>query len=252
MSENMRRNIYVIVSALIAGGLLVCGVMDLPRFGVYVGPYGDVVQKTTVPERHVTDVVTSVMFDQRGLDTLGEEFILFAAVISVTLLLREYRTGGEESGTHDDGKTPIRKSSAIVLLSLIAAPVIFFFGTYVTSQAHITVGGGFQGGIVIASAFVLLYLGDERRMFIHFTPKRTIEAIESIGAGAYVVIGLMGLAAGAAFLENVLPLGKTNELISGGTIPLINLFVGIEVTTAFILLAMEFFKEAEKSERGED
>jgi multicomponent Na+:H+ antiporter subunit B len=73
----------------------------------------------------------------------------------------------------------------------------------------------------------------------------------SSGAGTYAVMGLVGLIAGAAFLQNVLPLGTPRNLLSGGTIPVINVAVGIEVTAAFVLLAIEFFKEAEKSERGE-
>lgn len=245
------RTIIFAVSALVMFVLLVWGVWDLPGFGHYRGPYGIVVQRTTVPERHVTDVVTSVMFDQRGLDTLGEEFILFAAVTGVILLLREYATGGEESQTHEDGKTPAGKTNAVVMLALIAVPIIAYFGTYVTLQAHITVGGGFQGGIVIASAFVLLYLGDQRKTFVHLAPKHIIETAESLGAGAYAIIGLLGLLMGGSFLQNVLPLGKAKNLLSGGTIPLINFFVGIEVAAAFVLLAIEFFKEAEKSERGE-
>ena len=61
----------------------------LPPIGHYRGPYGDVLNAVAVNERHSTDVVSAVNFDYRGFDTLGEESILFASVIGVTLLLRK-------------------------------------------------------------------------------------------------------------------------------------------------------------------
>lgn len=250
MSPKLRMILFLIF-VLPAAGLLVLGVLGLPRFGIYVGPYGDILQKTTVPERHVTDVVTSIMFDQRGLDTLGEEFILFAAVVGVTLLLREHRPEGEEAEPEDTGYIPARKTSTVVLLGIVAAPVIFAYGFYMGVMGHISAGGGFQGGIIAASAWLILYIADQRGAFKALAPKHKIETGESFGAGTYAVMGLVGLIAGAAFLQNVLPLGTPRNLLSGGTIPVINVAVGIEVTAAFVLLAIEFFKEAEKSERGE-
>lgn len=245
------RTILFLIFVIPAAGLLIFGVSGLPRFGVYIGPYGVILQKTTVPERHVTDVVTSIMFDQRGLDTLGEEFILFAAVVGVTLLLREERTGGEESEPEADSEIPAKKTSIVVMLGMLSTPVIFVYGAYITLQAHISVGGGFQGGIIAASAWLALYIADQRRAFKALSPKHKVESGEAFGAGTYGAMGLLGLFAGAAFLQNVLPLGTARQLLSGGTIPIINLAVGIEVTAAFVLLAIEFFKEAEKSERGD-
>ena len=55
--------------------------------------------------------------------------------------------------------------------------------------------------------------------------------------------------AGGAFLENVLPLGKTGSLLSAGTIPVINLFVGLEVAAGFALLFAEFLEETRQEPR---
>ena len=250
MSPGVRRSLFLLFSIPVAG-IFLWGILGLPRFGIYRGPYGIILQETTVPERHVTDVVTSVMFDQRGLDTLGEEFILFAAVVGVTLLLREYGTGGEELEPQPEHEIPQRKSEAIILWGIIAAPIVFIFGVYITLQAHISVGGGFQGGIIAASAWLVLYLADQRLAFCGLAHKHRIEIAEALGAATYATIGLVGLIWGAAFLQNVWPLGKARQLLSGGTIPVINLAVGIEVAAAFVLLAVEFFREAEKTERGE-
>lgn len=238
------------MSGLPLAAILVWGVTGLPGFGKYPGPYGDIVAKTTVPERHITDVVTSVMFDQRGLDTLGEEFILFAAVAGVALLLREHRERQEPEAevAHRDQTAPRRKSDAVAMFALLMAGPLFVFGTYVVAQAQITVGGGFQGGIVLSAAWLLIYLGDQRGAFHHLAPKHIVEAFEALGAASYAAVGIAGLVAGVAFLQNILPLGKPAALLSGGTVPVINLAVGVEVTAAFVLLMLEFVKEARQAE----
>jgi multicomponent Na+:H+ antiporter subunit B len=70
-----------------------------------------------------------------------------------------------------------------------------------------------------------------------------IDLSEGSGAAGYVAIGFLGLAAGATFLENVLPLGQPGALLSAGMIPLINLAVGLEVAGGFVLLLSEFLEQ---------
>src|ERR1051326_7890723 len=71
--------------------VLVIGLHGLPRFGDYHGIYATVVQRFEPSERHATDLVSALNFDLRAFDTLGEEFILFASVTGVALLLRHVR-----------------------------------------------------------------------------------------------------------------------------------------------------------------
>ena len=78
--------------------LFAWGLAGLPEFGHYLGPYGDVVNAITVPERQITDAVTAVNFDIRGFDTLGEEFIMFVSVMGVALLLRKQSGRRARSG----------------------------------------------------------------------------------------------------------------------------------------------------------
>ena len=77
--------------------LLIDGLQGLPGFGHYPGPYGYVLNGVGVAQRHATNLVTAVNFDYRAFDTLGEEFILFASVAGVALLLRRLRGESEES-----------------------------------------------------------------------------------------------------------------------------------------------------------
>jgi multicomponent Na+:H+ antiporter subunit B len=75
------------------------------------------------------------------------------------------------------------------------------------------------------------------------SPQALTDAAEAAGAGGYVAVGLLGLAVGGAFLLNVLPLGTPGKLLSAGTVPLINLLVGLEVAAGFVLLLSEFLEQ---------
>src|SRR5204862_5349824 len=80
MSRRFRLGLFAISAAGLTG-LLLWGVAGLPDFGHYRGPYGYVLNAVAPNERHVSNVVAATVFDYRGFDTLGEEFILFSAAM---------------------------------------------------------------------------------------------------------------------------------------------------------------------------
>ena len=223
-------------------GLLIWAVTGLPGFGKYPGPYGDVLNSVAVFERHVTNVVTAVNFDYRALDTMGEEYILFAAAIGVMVLLREQR-GEPHYRLPEHPHAPIKRSEAARWIGLGFIGVLILFGIYIVIHAQLTPGGGFQGGAILGTASVLVYLTTGERIYRQVTPKFLVEIAVCAGAGGYALIGIVTLMAGGAFLQNLLPLGNTGELASSGTIWLINFSVGLEVSAAFSMLYLEFIKE---------
>jgi len=99
VSDRVRLRVFAVALVGLLG-LMLWGLAGLPDFGDYGGPYGDILNRVAVPERSTTDVVTAVNFDYRGFDTLGEEFILFAAVVGVASILRTLR--GERTRRPDD------------------------------------------------------------------------------------------------------------------------------------------------------
>jgi multicomponent Na+:H+ antiporter subunit B len=223
---------------------LLWGLHGLPDFGHYRGPYGLILDKVVVPERHATAVVTAINFDYRGFDTLGEEFILFAAVLGLALLLRETRE--EETGPPDDavgGRRAPPSSAAVRVTTVALVPITVLLSVYVTAHGQLTPGGGFQGGVVAASALLLVFLGGEYVALERVRPIKLVEIAKAAGAGAFVLIGLGGLIFSGALLQNFLPLGKTGELISAGTIPLLSIAVGLEVAGGLVLLISEFLEQ---------
>ena len=127
---------------------------------------------------------------------------------------------------------------------LLGATVLF--GIYVVVHAHLTPGGGFQGGAILGTACLLVYLVIGYREFRAVSPRLLLDVAEAAGAGAYALIGLATMLASGVFLMNTLPLGKTGDLVSAGTVPPINLAVGLEVAGGFILLFAEFLKDTRK------
>jgi multicomponent Na+:H+ antiporter subunit B len=239
----VRRRVFLAAAAA-AGALLLWGLTGLPDYGVYNGPYGDVLNRVAVAERSATNVVAAVTFDYRGVDTMGEEFILFAAVLGVAILLRAQRDEHEEAPDEDaaDRRAPAT-SNAVRIIGLTLVGPMVLFGLYLVVHGHLSPGGGFQGGVVLATAALLVYLSGEYVTLRRVSPELVTDGAESVGAAGYVAIGLLGVAAGTAFLANVLPLGQPGQLLSAGTILPINAAVGLEVAGGFVLLLSEFLEQ---------
>jgi len=224
--------------------VLAWGFHAMPAFGHYPGPYGAVIDSAVAQERHLPNAISAVNFDYRGVDTLGEEFILFVAVAGITMVLRfdrERTTDDPLPAKH--GRPPSMRSEAVKLFSIAGVGLTIAFCTYLGIHPHLTPGGGFQGAAMLAGFTALVFVGLGFDAFRRIAPQSANETAEAIGAGAYVVIGLATMAIAGTFLANVLPLGGEGEFFSAGTIPLINFFVGLEVVAGFVLMFLEFANE---------
>ena len=243
MTARTRLVVFLVTGPIIAL-VLFWGLCGLPRFGHHASPYGDALNAVSVRERNVTDVVTAVNFDYRGFDTLGEEFIFFAAVIGVVLILREQRD--EYPGHVEDfatGHAVPPTSDAVRVLGLGLTPLTVLFGIDLITHGQLTPGGGFQGGVVLATAVLLIYLAGEYDDLHGLYRETILERAEALGAAAYIALGAVGLVVGDAFLQNVLPLGRARTVFSAGTVPLINLAVGIEIAAGFVILLTNFLHQ---------
>jgi multicomponent Na+:H+ antiporter subunit B len=152
MKFRLRVTLFV-VSALLFAGVLLAAMAGLPAFGSYQGPYGDLVTDTIMPLRHSQQAVAAVTLDYRGFDTLGEEFILFAAVAGALLLLRpqESETVVEEPD-HAQDRPDVKPARGVAACGLLIFPFALLLGAYIVLHGHLTPGGGFQGGVLLASA----------------------------------------------------------------------------------------------------
>jgi multisubunit Na+/H+ antiporter MnhB subunit len=128
----------------------------------------------------------------------------------------------------------------------LLAGLIFLYGIYIIIHGHLTPGGGFAGGVVVAGAFILVILafGSD---FLNLQKEEAGSTIrENVAVLIVLLLAVTGIFVGTkAFFANYLPKGTVGELISAGTLPLYNIFIGIEVASSIfiIFLALIIFKE---------
>jgi multicomponent Na+:H+ antiporter subunit B len=252
-----RRRLLLFFAGAIGVAAVYCaGIRNLPPWGEYRGPYGDVIAGLAVFERHATDTVNAITYDYRGFDTLGEEFILFSAVTGVMLLLRP--EGGKKTKHEAKQENPqsfqdsATLSESVQVFTTAVFGFCVLFGIYIGTHGQLTPGGGFQGGVIIAAAPMLLFVAENTEAFRRILSHPLMEFFEAAGAAAYAVIGLIALAFSVPFLTNVLPLGETGDVFSSGTIGLISACVGVEVAAAFMIVTYEYLREILSRAKNEE
>ncbi|GAC1645677.1 MAG: hypothetical protein NVS9B15_03390 [Acidobacteriaceae bacterium] len=117
------------------------------------------------------------------------------------------------------------------------------FGMYIALHGQLTPGGGFQGGVILATAPLVVYLSGRVEVFQRIVSHPLLSLAESVGAAGYALIGIAGLIAGVSYLTNVFPLGQTGSVFSSGTIAMISAAVGLEVTGGFVLLMQSYLQQ---------
>jgi multicomponent Na+:H+ antiporter subunit B len=212
----MRKLVALIPLGVIAAGL-VLALAEIP-FGSPKGEVGRYYLREGREQTGAVNIVTSVVVGYRGFDTLGEVTILFAAAVGIGAVLKFAGKNARPAG--------YRPSSVILRTGCrFLFPVILLVGAYIFLHGHLTPGGGFPGGAVMASAFLLIYLGCRERRI----SERIGGTVESSAGLVFVLTGLAGLAVGGYFLADFLPRGTPGELFSAGIIPIIYLAIGLKV-----------------------
>ena len=163
------------------------------------------------------NLVTAVVVTYRGLDTLGEVTVLFLSAAAVGLLLT---LGGRESA-----QPPTPASEIVETAVQYLYPIVLLFGVYIFVNGHLTPGGGFQGGAILAAAFFVPLLAHPASPVNH----GVATVVEAFAGAVFVVIGLAGLVGGGAFLVPLLGAGTPGDLFSAGSLPLLYLAIGLKV-----------------------
>lgn len=246
------RLVLLLLAALVLAPAALKLATAMPSFGAHPFPYGETINDRAPKERHVTNAVTAVNFDYRGFDTLGEEFMLLAAVTGTVVLLRGSR--GEELAGHPgrvDGRRIWPRTDAAVLVCRVLTPLILVFGLYVSIHATTTPGGGFQGGAIVATALLMIYIGESYSGWRHLVRSQVMDICESGGALLFALTCCAPLCLGLAFATNILPLGELKSAASGGTMFVDNIGVAFAVAGSFTLVFLEFMEETRAYRPGD-
>jgi len=115
------------------------------------------------------------------------------------------------------------------------AAFIVVFGAYIVLYGHLTPGGGFAGGVIIACAFILVMLAHGKEQAFARLPEKAAHALDSGGALAFLIIGWLGVSGGFFFL-NVFGRGEMFRLVSSGMIFPLNIAIAFKVGSSLFLV----------------
>ena len=131
----------------------------------------------------------------------------------------------------NEGMTLIVKT-----VTRISVWMILLYGIYIIFHGHLTPGGGFAGGVIVALAFLNVLLAYGRKFTSDWLNIGFLHDLESASATLFLVIGILGISMGGAFLANFLTKGELFALISAGTILPLNIVIGIKVGMSLFLV----------------
>lgn len=205
--------------AIVLVGLIFASIAIGYSEQVSLRPLAESYVRLVPQELGAPNVITGILLTFRAFDTLGEVAVLFMVAAGVGLVLSGKTTTGTE-----ESKTPA--SEIVRTATQILVPLIAIFAAYIIMNGHISAGGGFQGGAVIASAVLLLLLANPSQEL----NTALLSITESLAGVLFVVAGIAGLVAAGGFLDNrVLPLGMFGAFFSAGAIPVLSVLLGVKV-----------------------
>jgi len=114
--------------------------------------------------------------------------------------------------------------------------MILLYGFYIILHGHLTPGGGFGGGVILALALLNVLLAYGREFTQKWLNIHVLEHVESLSALLFVIVGLFGIIISGSFLANFISKGQLFAVISAGTIPVLNIIIGFKVAMSLFLV----------------
>lgn len=235
---------------VIVGALLLWATGDFADFGdpespASAGRLSSHYIENVVHETKVPNMVTAVLADYRGFDTMFETVVIFVAGIGIIAVLRAFGDAAESApdAVVDEGDDDliIRTTCSLVF------PVIQLFALYVVAHGHHSPGGGFQGGVMLGASYILLALScglpaAKRRL----GERRTI-VLAAIGVIVFAGWGVVCVLFGGNFLDYA----ALDPLIPGDVqMARSHSMLGVEIGVAFTVTAIMFVIYSNLSTRG--
>ncbi|MCD7765448.1 MAG: hypothetical protein LUH53_02880 [Lachnospiraceae bacterium] len=223
--------------------MLLTAVSWLPTEGVEDRPVNNEVSaryiESGLQETGAVNIVTGMILDYRAFDTLGESHVLFAATMTVLILLR-LDDDEEKKKQHANDRLYEPKNDVILqTVAKILVPFIFIFGIYVILCGHLGPGGGFSGGAVIGAGLILYVNAFGFAKTERFFTAKTYMVTSFTALACYSLSKCYSFYTGANGIESVIPLGTPGAILSSGLIFVLNICVGIVVAgTMYTFYAM--------------
>lgn len=232
------------------GVLLLFAAQDFPEWGdpqspASQSPVASHFINNTGVDTEVPNMVTAVLADYRGFDTMFETVVVFIAGIAVFAILKG--SGGRRRGARRTYEVEAEPDLIVTNTVRLVVPVIQLFAFYVLAHGHVSPGGGFQGGVVMGASFILIALAwDLDHALVRMTLPRCM-AIAAAGIIIYAGIGFLSMFLGGEFLdyaelERVLPVSREMARYHA--------MLGVEVGVGFTVTSIMFALYANLSSEG--
>lgn len=257
-----------LVLVVLCGGLLIFGTAGLPDWGDPAAPASAHLSphfiERTEEETSVPNVVTAVLADYRGYDTMFETAVVFTGALAVFTLLRTFIRRERRTQTYrhiasgvivqvkSSGPGPTRSKfferidSAWTPHDLIIKtacrlliPFIQLFALYVVAHGHHSPGGGFQGGVILGASVALLAITTDLRTAAHRLPEKITGTAAPAGVLIYAGVGAICLGYGFNFLDYAglaSPLGVDAVSARSLGILFVEIGVALAVMSAMVII----------------
>ncbi len=241
--KTRHKPLLALVVVVFTGSLLIYGTLEMPPFGSAEAPVHQHVAahyiKESYSETGVANLVSSVLASYRGYDTLGELFVIFASGVGVLALL-PIKSLFEKHIASAQGAPEAMKSHHILrIVSKMLIPFILLFALYIQFHGDFGPGGGFQAGVIFASAFILYTMIFGMQATLKVSSIAWLQFFAAAGVLLYGSVGLISLFYGENFL-NYSVLAKEPLAAQHLGILVVELGVGITVAAVITLFFISF------------
>jgi multicomponent Na+:H+ antiporter subunit B len=228
-----------LVIVTLVGAALVYATFDMPYFADPQAPaHGHVAPRYiqgSVPETGVPNIVTSVLASYRGFDTLGETFVIFTAGIGVLALLGFLTDGTGRVYWQFADTASLRHHTILHVISKILIPLILLYALYVQVHGEHSPGGGFQAGVIFATAFILYAMVYGLRALYKVIKPKTLRWIMAAGVLIYGGTGIVSLFLGGNYLDyDVL----AHDPVHGQHIGITVVELGVGISVAAVMMSI--------------
>lgn len=197
--------VVALVTVIITGGLLLYATSDFPAWGDPLSPanVSDLSQHYITESRVETEVpnlVTAVLADYRGYDTMFETVVIFVAGLAILAVLSQGRSKDEVTRVISDERFEDRDMITITTCRLVV-PLLQLFALYVLAHGHYSPGGGFQGGVMLGASFILIALTSGLPSALQRLSIERAVTVAGLGVLVYAGTGLVCMFLGKNFLD---------------------------------------------------
>ncbi|MDD9305184.1 MAG: Na(+)/H(+) antiporter subunit B [Desulfobacter sp.] len=268
--------LFGFIIVCLTGGLLLYGTGELPDWGDPHSPASihlsnDYIEHA-MEQTEVPNLVTAVLADYRGYDTMFETAVVFCAGLACFLLLRDFRPKKEYYYRHvptgvvlhvknnerqiapgkefeDVDKDWVPSDTIIKTVCRILIPFIQIYALYVVAHGDFSPGGGFQGGVIFGSSFILLAISYNLKTLMKRVSEKFLGIFSAAGVLVYVGIGAFSMVLGGHFLDysQYIPFFGEHHIRALGMLG-VEIGVGMAVTAVMPIIYINIVSEGRHDE----